>query len=54
MDRMEPMNRLDKVRKGLQNADDLELPMSDDFLSVCMTRSWQRSSKRRSPLLQGS
>ncbi|MBV2167703.1 MAG: hypothetical protein KUL82_03250 [Bdellovibrio sp.] len=31
MDRKDPMDRMDKVRKGLKAADDLELPMNDDF-----------------------
>ncbi|MGZ6409050.1 MAG: hypothetical protein ACXWQ7_01505 [Bdellovibrio sp.] len=31
MDRLEQKNSLDKVRKGLKAADDLELPMNDDF-----------------------
>ncbi|WP_295901176.1 hypothetical protein [uncultured Bdellovibrio sp.] len=31
MDRIEPMDRMDKVRKGLKASDDLELPMSEDF-----------------------
>jgi len=31
MDRKEPMDRLEKVRKNLRAADDLELPMSEDF-----------------------
>lgn len=31
MDRKEPMDRLEKVRKNLKAADDLELPMSEDF-----------------------
>lgn len=31
MDRKEPMDRLEKVRKNLRAADDLELPMNEDF-----------------------
>jgi hypothetical protein len=31
MDFMDQKGRLDKVRQGLKNADDLELPMSEDF-----------------------
>lgn len=31
MDRIEPMDRMDKVRKGLKATDELELPMNDDF-----------------------
>lgn len=31
MDRIEPMDRMDKVRKGLKAADELELPMNEDF-----------------------
>lgn len=31
MDRMDHVNRLDKVRKGLKATDDLELPMNDEF-----------------------
>lgn len=33
MDRMEPMDRMDKVRKGLKKADDIEIPMSEDFFN---------------------
>ncbi|WP_413613148.1 hypothetical protein [Bdellovibrio sp. HCB-110] len=31
MDRIEPMDRMDKVRKGLKATDELELPMNEDF-----------------------
>nr|BFD58521.1 hypothetical protein CKG001_06280 [Bdellovibrio sp. CKG001]BFD61949.1 hypothetical protein BdHM001_06300 [Bdellovibrio sp. HM001]BFD65786.1 hypothetical protein HAGR004_08080 [Bdellovibrio sp. HAGR004] len=31
MDKVDRMDRMDKVRKGLKSADDLELPMNDDF-----------------------
>ena len=31
MDRMDPRDRMNKVRKGLRAQDDLELPMSEDF-----------------------
>ncbi|KYG69549.1 hypothetical protein AZI87_10255 [Bdellovibrio bacteriovorus] len=30
---MDRMDRLDKVRKGLKKADDLELPMNEDFFN---------------------
>ncbi|MBO9667398.1 MAG: hypothetical protein J7501_11380 [Bdellovibrio sp.] len=33
MDRMDSMNRLDNVRKGLKENDDLELPMNEDFFN---------------------
>ncbi|WP_374001332.1 hypothetical protein [Bdellovibrio bacteriovorus] len=31
MDRIEPMDRMDKMRKGLKATDELELPMNEDF-----------------------
>ncbi|AFY00417.1 hypothetical protein [Bdellovibrio bacteriovorus] len=31
MDNVDRMDRMDKVRKGLKAADDMELPMNDDF-----------------------
>lgn len=31
MDRMDPRDRMNKVRKGLRAQDELELPMSEDF-----------------------
>lgn len=54
MDRMEPFNRLEKMRKKLKSVDQVELPMDDDFFNRLHDKIMAEVEKteiKRSPVL---